>query len=69
MLSQHWASLVAQTVKNLSAMWETWVRSLGQEDPQEKEMAPAPVLLARNPMDGGAWRATVRGVAESDRIE
>ena len=34
-----WASLVAQEVKNLPAMQETWVRSLGQEDPMEKEMA------------------------------
>ena len=34
-----WASLVAQTVKHLPALWETWVRSLGQEDPLEKEMA------------------------------
>ena len=33
-----WTSLVAQTVKRLSTMWETWVRSLGQEDPLEKEM-------------------------------
>ena len=33
------ASLVAQMVKQLPAMWETWVRSLGQEDPLEKEMA------------------------------
>ena len=32
-------SLVAQTVKHLSTMWETWVRSLGWEDPLEKEMA------------------------------
>ena len=32
-------SLVAQTVKRLSIMWETWVRSLGWEDPLEKEMA------------------------------
>ena len=32
-------SVVAQTVKNLSAMQETWVRSLGQEDPPEKGMA------------------------------
>ena len=32
-------SLVAQTVKRLSTMRETWVRSLGQEDPLEKEMA------------------------------
>ena len=33
------ASLVAQTVKHLPAMWETWVRSLGWEDPLEKEIA------------------------------
>ena len=33
------ASLVAQMVKHLSTMRETWVRSLGQEDPLEKEMA------------------------------
>ena len=31
-----WFSLVAQTVKNLPAMWDTWVRSLGWEDPLEK---------------------------------
>ena len=36
---QCWASLVAQTVKNLSAMQETQVQSLGQEDPLEKEVA------------------------------
>ena len=34
-----WASLVAQIVKNLPAVQETWVRSLGQEDPLKKEMA------------------------------
>ena len=34
-----WASLVAQRLKHLPAMWETWVRSLGQEDALEKEMA------------------------------
>ena len=39
------ASLVAQTVKNLSAMWENWVRSLGQEDPLEMEMVTTPVFL------------------------
>ena len=33
------ASLVAQMVKHLPAMWETWVQSLGWEDPLEKEMA------------------------------
>ena len=38
-LPDFWASLVAQTVKRLSTMWETRVRSLGWEDPLEKEMA------------------------------
>ena len=40
------ASLVAQTVKNLSAMQETWVQSLGQEDPLEEEMATHSSILA-----------------------
>ena len=39
-------SLVAQTVKCLSAMWETWFQSLGQEDPLEKEMATHSSVLA-----------------------
>ena len=34
-LQHTWASLVAQLVKNPPAMWETWVRSLGREDPLE----------------------------------
>ena len=41
-----WASLVAQTVKNLLAMQETWVPSLGWEDPLEKEMATHSSILA-----------------------
>ena len=40
-----WASLVAQRLKHLPLMWETWVRSLGQEDPLEKEMATHSVFL------------------------
>ena len=43
----HRASLVAQLVKNLPAMWETWVRSPGGEDPLEKEMATHSSTLAR----------------------
>ena len=39
-------SLVAQTVKNLPAVRETWVRSLGWEDPLEKEMAAHSSILA-----------------------
>ena len=38
--------LVAQTVKRLPTMWETWVQSLGQEDPLEKEMATHSSTLA-----------------------
>ena len=37
---------MAQIVKNPPAMWETWVRSLGQEDPLEKEIAPHSSTLA-----------------------
>ena len=38
-LQYSWTSLVAQLVKNLPAMWETWVRSLDREDALEKGMA------------------------------
>ena len=41
-----WASLVAQMVKNLPAMQETWVRSLGWEDPVEQGMATHSSILA-----------------------
>ena len=41
-----WASLVAQMVKNLPAMQDTQVRSLGQEDPLEKEMATHSSIFA-----------------------
>ena len=41
-----WASLTAQSVKNLPAMQETWVRFLGQEDTLEKEMAIHSSILA-----------------------
>ena len=39
-----WASLVAQLVKNLLAMRETWAQSLGWEDPLEKGKLPSPVF-------------------------
>ena len=39
------ASLVAQLLKNLLAVWETWVRSLGWEDPLEEEMATQSCIL------------------------
>ena len=48
--------LVAETVKRLSTMWETRIRSLGWENPLEREMAPDSSTTAwKNPMDGGAW--------------
>ena len=59
----NWASLVAQMVKNLPAMKETWVRSLVKEEPLEKEMATHSSILA--------WRipvATVHGFTKSDMI-
>ena len=45
-LQYSWAFLVAQLVKNPPAMWETWVRSLGWEDPQEKVKATHSSILA-----------------------
>ena len=45
---------------------ETWVQSLGQEDPLEEEMATHSSILAwRIPMDRGSWWVTARGVSES----
>ena len=65
-LQYSWASLVAQLVKNLPATRETWVQSLGWEDPLEEGMATHSSILAwRIPMDGGAWWATVHRVTKS----
>ena len=59
------ASLMAQTVKNLPAMQETWVQSLGWEDPLEEGMKTDSNILAwRIPMERGAWQATVHGVIQ-----
>ena len=56
----------AQMVKNLPAIWETWVLSLGWEDPLEEDMATHSSILAwRIPMDRGAWWATVHGATKS----
>ena len=56
-------AFVAQMVKNLPAMQETWVQFLAGEDPPEKEMVTLSSILAwRIPMDRGAWRATVVGL-------
>ena len=57
-------------VKNLPTRQEIQVRFLGREDPLEKKMATLSSILAwRNPMDRGAWGATVHGVAESAATE
>ena len=57
-------------VKNLPAVWETQVQSLGQEDPLENGMATHSSILENssrleNSMDRGAWWTTVHGVSES----
>ena len=52
--------------KNPPAMWETWVGSLGWEDPLEEGMAThSSILAGRIPTDRGTWQATVHGVAKS----
>ena len=59
------ASMVAQRLKRLPAMQETWVSSLGWKDPLEKGNGnPIQYYCLENPMDGGAWWATVQGVAK-----
>ena len=53
-----------------SAMQETWVRSLGGEDPLEEGMAAHSSVLAwRIATDRGVWQAAVYGVEESDTTE
>ena len=62
----HRASLVAQMIKNLPALQETWVWTLGWEDALEEGMITYSSILAwRMPMDKGAWWATVHGVAKN----
>ena len=59
------ASLVGQLIKNLLAKWDTWVQSLGWEDPPEKEMATHSSILAwRIPWTVQSW-----GGKESDTTE
>ena len=65
-LQYSWAFLVAQMVKNLPAIQEAWVRSLGWEDPLEEGMATHSSILAwRIPMDRGEWWAAVHEVTKS----
>ena len=59
-LSSGFCVMVAQRLKRLPAMRETWVRSLGREDPpREGNGNPLQYSCLENPMDGGAWWATV----------
>ena len=64
---------MAQRVKNPPSMQETeetWVRSLGWEDPLEEEIAACCIILAwKNPTDRGAWWAAVHGITKSDTTE
>ena len=70
-LQYSWASLVAQMVKNPPAMWETWVRSLGWEDPLKEGMATHSSILAwRIPMDKRTLAGySPRGHQESDMTD
>ena len=57
---------MTQTVNNLPVVRETWVQSVGWEDPLEEGMATHCSILAWSfPLDRGAWWATVHGVANS----
>ena len=57
---------MAQMVKHLPAMQETWVRSLGQEDALvEGNGNPLQYSCLVNSMDGGAWQVIVHGVPKS----
>ena len=65
-LQYSWFFLEAQMVKNPPAMRETWVGSLGWEDPLEEVMATHSIVLAwRILVDRGAWWAAVHGITES----
>ena len=57
----YWASLVAQKGKNSPAMQETWVQSLGWDDPLEEDIAThASVFAWRSPMERGAgWLLSI----------
>ena len=61
----HFLLCMAQKLKCLPAMQETWVRSLGWEDPGEGNGNLFQYSCLENPMDGVAWWATLHGVAKS----
>ena len=60
--------MVAQTVKNLSAMQEIWVQLLDQEEPLEKEMATHSGILAWRILWRGAWPGTGHMFAKSQTL-
>ena len=64
-LQDLWSSLVAQMVKNPPAMQETWVRSLGWKSLGRGHGNPLQYSCPENPIDRGAWQATVHGVTKS----
>ena len=65
-MTHSWAFLVSQKVKNLPAVQETWVPSLGWGDHLEEGMATHSDILAwRIPMDGGTCWATAHGLTKS----
>ena len=60
LLQYSWASLVAQLIKNLPALWETWVHTLGWEDPLKKGKATHSSILA--------WRIQSMGSQSQIRL-
>ena len=64
-LPTEWIHSIAQMVKNLPAMQETWVRSLVGKMPWRRECYPLQYSCLENFMARGAWQVTVQGVAES----
>ena len=74
-LQDSWASLVAQLGKNPPAMWETWVQSLGQEDPLENRTATHSSILGlpfvaqpvKNPP--AMWETWVQSLGQEDPRE
>ena len=64
-LQYSWASLVAQIVKNLPAVQETWVQSLMGRSPGGGHGNPLQYFCLENAMDRGAWEAAVYGVTKS----
>ena len=67
-LQYSWASLVAQTVKNLPAMWETWVESLVWKIPWRRALQPTPVMQETQVRFLGREDPLEKGYATHSRI-